>query len=66
MTIVEHLLRSGADVNLLSCKGESVADVTEDDKILKLLEESESSHYIYSVGGLIHFILTHRISGDII
>lgn len=35
--IVEHLLRRGADVNLLSSKGETVAEVSSSDRVLKLL-----------------------------
>ena len=37
VVIAEHLLRKGADVNLASTKGESVAQVTSDDQVLKLL-----------------------------
>lgn len=40
MDIVQHLLQNGADVDLLSCKSERVADVTSDDRILKLLQAS--------------------------
>lgn len=40
MDIVQYLLQNGADVNILSCKSESVADVTSNDRILKLLQAS--------------------------
>ena len=38
MAIVQHLLQNGADVNLLSNKAESVADITSNDQVLKLLQ----------------------------
>ena len=41
VAIVQHLLRNGADVNLLSSKAESVADVTSDSQVLELLRQSE-------------------------
>ena len=40
MTIAEHLLRSGADVNITSSKDEIAADVASDDQVLKLLSVS--------------------------
>ena len=37
--IVEYLLRKGADVNLVSHKNESMAEVTNNYRVLKLLSE---------------------------
>ena len=37
MVIVDQLLRNGADVNIVSCNGESVADVATEDQVLKIL-----------------------------
>lgn len=54
--IVQHLLQNGADVNLLSCKSESVSDVTSDDRILKLLQASMYSDVILFVNVFIFSI----------
>ena len=40
MDIVQYLLQSGADVNLKTYKGESVADVASNQQVLKLLQQS--------------------------
>ena len=41
VSIAQHLLESGAIANLRTSNGESVADVSSDPLVLRLLQESE-------------------------
>jgi hypothetical protein len=50
VAIVEHLLGKGADVNLVSTEGESVAQVTSDDQVLKLLSRYDLTKEAATVG----------------